>query len=405
MVNRTAMNQRMMTQHIVQLDDVIITQQRWLQIYLYLVSEPQQKGNTIVINCGATTNMVLHAKWFNTLSFRRIHPPHPVQFGDNTTAKVTGIGDVWISSEVGDRQYRVCLKDTLLVPTFQISLVSVSKLRKARYISAFDGDTGHMSQNHTTIMTAHGRKGLYHLQVPPLRMLAGALLSMDINVLHHQMGHTGMHQLKRMVTKGQIKDIKTLTRIPEFCKLCVMGKMKKLPFKHSEMITQALLDIVHSDVGGPVTPTLHDGYWYWVTFTNIWSRHPWVLFARHKSDVEKKYETWKTETQTFFRTELGIMHFSKGWSCFLITDGGGKYSRKEFEAKLKADRIFYQTTTLDTLESNGITECINQTRTSHHTTHSQGLLRDSSGLHSQIEEVLKESLISFTIAPFSLRSP
>ena len=98
-----------------------------------------------------------------------------------------------------------------------------------------------------------------------------------------------------------------------------------------------------------------------MTFTDVWSRHPWVLFAKHKSDVEKIYETWKTETQTFFRTELGIIHFGKGWIRFLITDGGGEYGRKEFEAKLKADGIFHQTTTPDTPESNGIAERINQT--------------------------------------------
>ena len=222
--------------HIVRPDNVIVTQQRWPRIYLYLVSEPQQKGNAIIIDCRATTNMIPHAEWFDTLTFRRIHPPHPVRFGDNTTAEATGIGDVWISSKIGDKQYTICLKNTLLVPTFRISLVSVSKLGKAGYISTFDGDTGYVSRKRTTVMTARERKGLYHLQVQPLGSPAGAMLSMDINVLHRQMGHAGVHQLKRMVTKGQIKDVKTLTRVPEFCEPCVMGKMKKLPFKRSETV-------------------------------------------------------------------------------------------------------------------------------------------------------------------------
>ena len=64
------------------------------------------------------------------------------------------------------------------------------------------------------------------------------------------------------------------------------------------------------------------------------------------------------ETQTFFRIELSIIHFSKGWTHFLITDGGGEYGGKEFEAKLKADGVSHQTTTPDMSESNSIAERI-----------------------------------------------
>jgi len=140
--------------------------------------------------------MVLHPKWFDTLTFRKLDPPHLVRFGDDSTAEATRVGDVWISSKIGNKQYRVCLKGTLLVPTFRISLISVSKLGRAGYISAFDGSTGYVSRGRTKVMKAHKRKGLYHLQVQPLGTLAGALLSMDVNVLHRRLGHVGIHQLR-----------------------------------------------------------------------------------------------------------------------------------------------------------------------------------------------------------------
>jgi transposase InsO family protein len=175
------------------------------------------------------------------------------------------------------------------------------------------------------------------------------------------MGHIGMHRLKQMVAKRQIKDIEALTGVPKFCEACVMGKMKKLPFKRSQTITRGPLDIVHSDVGGPVTPTSRDGYRYWVTFIDVWSRGIWVLFAKKKSDVEKLYDAWKAEVQAFFKAEIGTLTLGDGWTCFFITDGGGEYAGKEFEARLKSEGVTHQTTTPDTPESNGIGERANQT--------------------------------------------
>ena len=150
--------------------------------------------------------------------------------------------------------------------------------------------------NHKNIiMKAMRKKGLYHLQVSALEHTPDAHLTMDINVLPHCMGHIRMHWLHRMVAKNQIGDIDTLTGTPEFCESCVMGKMKKLPFKQSKTVACGPLDMVHSDVGGPIMPASPDGHKYWVMFVDLWSRHIWVLFAKRKSDVEHLYQSWKEE--------------------------------------------------------------------------------------------------------------
>jgi len=86
-----------------------------------------------------------------------------------------------------------------------------------------------------------------------------------------------------------------------------------------------------------------------------------VLFAKRKSDVEQLYQAWKLEVQAFFKTEIDTILFGEGWTRFFITDGGGKYMGKEFEAKLKAEGTFHQTTAPDTLESNRLGERANQT--------------------------------------------
>ncbi|EGO19004.1 hypothetical protein SERLADRAFT_443547 [Serpula lacrymans var. lacrymans S7.9] len=90
-----------------------------------------------------------------------------------------------------------------------------------------------------------------------------AFAAVDVNSLHRRMGHIGMDRLQQMVTKGRLQNIDTLTGTPEFCEPCALEKMKKLPFK-STGGNQAKnpIQIVHTDVGGPIKPTSREGFWY-----------------------------------------------------------------------------------------------------------------------------------------------
>lgn len=128
-------------------------------------------------------------------------------------------------------------------------------------------------------LSARHIRGLYQIDATPLAFPEHALsATIDINVLHRRMGHIGMDRLKSMVKKQQLKGVTELTGHPEFCEPCVLGKMKKLPFpKGQRRKTVAPFELVHSDVGGPVSPASPSGYRYWITFTDDHTRYPWGL--------------------------------------------------------------------------------------------------------------------------------
>ncbi|KAI5821906.1 hypothetical protein K523DRAFT_220474, partial [Schizophyllum commune Tattone D] len=89
-----------------------------------------------------------------------------------------------------------------------------------------------------------------------------ALLAININRLHQIMGHTNFESLRNIVHHGQLGEVDTLTSIPSFCEPCIMGKMKKLPFKRSTTPASRPLQFVSCDVGGPVEPAAIGGYLY-----------------------------------------------------------------------------------------------------------------------------------------------
>ena len=69
------------------------------------------------------------------------------------------------------------------------------------------------------------------------------------------------------------------------CEPCLTGKMTKTPF--SETMEQAtnLLEIIHTDVYGPMSVEAHGGYRYFLTFTDDLSRYGYIYLTKHKSET------------------------------------------------------------------------------------------------------------------------
>ena len=102
-----------------------------------------------------------------------------------------------------------------------------------------------------------------------------------------------------MVKSGLLQGIDTLTRTPTFCEACTLGKMKKLPFgTQEEPRTTCPLEMIHTDVGGPITPKSHEGYRFWLVIVDDFSRFPWVYFMKHKNKALQIYNQWKRDVQT-----------------------------------------------------------------------------------------------------------
>lgn len=65
-------------------------------------------------------------------------------------------------------------------------------------------------------------------------------------------------------------------------KFCISGKMTRFPFGNR---TKTLLEIIHTDVCGPITPESYGGYKFFVTFIDDFSNFTVVYLIKKKSDV------------------------------------------------------------------------------------------------------------------------
>ena len=93
----------------------------------------------------------------------------------------------------------------------------------------------------------------------------------------------------------------------ETCKSCLLSKMTKSPFAKSCERTSELLELIHSDVCGPMSTTARGGYQYFVTFTDDLSRYGYIYLMRHKSETFEKFKEFQNEVENWLGKTIKVL--------------------------------------------------------------------------------------------------
>lgn len=164
---------------------------------------------------------------------------------------------------------------------------------------------------------------------------------------HARLGHVSYGKLKEIMKKSMVKGLPNLdVRDDIVCAGCQYGKAHQLPYKESEYQAKAPLELIHSDVFGPVKQPSISQYRYMVTFIDDFSRYVWVDFMKEKSETLNKFIEFKEKVEK----EIG-----RRIQC-LRTDNGGEYTSDEFERYLQRQNIKRQLTCPGTPQQNGVAE-------------------------------------------------
>ena len=84
---------------------------------------------------------------------------------------------------------------------------------------------------------------------------------------------------------------------------------------------QKELEIIHSDVCGPMSSSSISGYVYYVSFIDYFSRKTWMYFMKNKDEVFNKFNESKA---------LIEKHTEKKIKTFQL-DNGGEFTSNEFK--------------------------------------------------------------------------
>ena len=107
------------------------------------------------------------------------------------------------------------------------------------------------------------------------------------------------------------------------------GKNKKNTFPSSERKAKGILEILHSNVCGPMSSSSLSRYVYYVSFIDDFYRREWIYFMKKKDEVFNKFKEFKALIEN--HTEKKIKTFR--------SDNGGEINLNEFKDLCKDSEI------------------------------------------------------------------
>ena len=122
--------------------------------------------------------------------------------------------------------------------------------------------------------------------------------------------------------------------------------MTKSSFKSKTHTSNEVLELVHTDLCGPIEVQSYIGDRYIMLFVDYYSRMMTVMFLKHKSDAFQMFKWYLARVEK----EIG-----KSLKC-LRYDRGGEFTSREFEEFCNDRGIKRQTSAPRTPPQNGIAE-------------------------------------------------
>ena len=310
-----------------------------------------------LVDSGASSHMTSNRKLLT--DYEEFEQPEKVRLGDGRTVDAVGFGNIHlkmlfrVSQPKKSTMYRV-----LYVPQLSCNLFSVRA-------AASKGNFVMFGRSRCWIRDGRRRlcgmgtleDKLYKLDCEVVQSETASAATADegndIDVWHFRLGHASEQCVKNTVNE----ELATGINLPKhaklsFCEGCVAGKMKRAPFKPvGEIRSKRKLQLVHSDVCGPMPTDSIGGNKYFVTFIDDYSRCCAVYFLKSKSEVPDKFKEFEARVFRDCGERIGTLR----------SDNGGEYLSTEFRQYLKSAGIHHELTVPHSPQQNGVAERMNRT--------------------------------------------
>ena len=82
--------------------------------------------------------------------------------------------------------------------------------------------------------------------------------------------------------------------------------MTKTPFSGTMERANDLLEIIHTDVCGPMSGEARSGYSYFLIFTDDLSRYEYIYLMKHKSETFEKFNEFQSEVKNHRNKKIKV---------------------------------------------------------------------------------------------------
>ena len=270
-----------------------------------------------------------------------------VTFGNDQTARIIGRGTVCLNSK------KNLAENVLLIEDMEHNLLSVSQTcDKGRYM-IFDSNGCQIRDVKTDKLIGTATRSSSNVYILDEKKNECCLSNENESWLWHKtLGHINFDNLINMSKNEAVRDLPSLKNLSgSVCKQCQHGKQTRVRFKTKEYSTTKPLEIVHTDICGPMRTKGMKGEKYFLLFVDDYTRMTWLYLLKKKSEAFDCFQTFKE----FVENEC-----DKKIKC-LRSDNGGEYVSNEFNKFCDVNGIKRHFSVTETPQQNGVVERKNRT--------------------------------------------
>lgn len=177
---------------------------------------------------------------------------------------------------------------------------------------------------------------LKHRRPPPI---PHSLLSSN-DIWHFRLGHLSYKALNKVIPFcNSDKKIRV-------CQVCPRAKQQCLPFAVSSTKTCACFQLIHVDIWGPYRHETYNGYRYFLSIVDDYSRATWVHLISHKSNAFTMLQAFINLVETQFETKVKCIR----------SDNGMEFSDTNAAQYYKDKGIIHQLSCVERQQQNGVVE-------------------------------------------------
>ncbi|KAJ4813156.1 polyprotein [Rhynchospora pubera] len=275
-----------------------------------------------------------------------------VSFGDASKVKVEGQGKVLIQLKNGSETF---ITNVYYVPDMKSNILSLGQLLELGYTVVMKDKTLYLrDKNDRLIAQVEMTKNrMFKLNLMNVQAKCLKACVVDKSWLWHlRFGHLNFGGLKELSKKSMVKGLPHIENCDKFCEGCVLGKHPKSSFpKEASYRAKKPLELIHTDICGPITPNSLGKHRYFITFVEDFSRRTWVYFLKEKSEAFAVFKKFKVLVEKLNGNYIKAVR----------SDRGGEYISKEFEYFCEEHGIRRFLTAPYSPQQNGVAERKNRT--------------------------------------------
>lgn len=274
-----------------------------------------------------------------------------VRFGDGSVVAIEGRGTIIFLCKNGEHR---TLTGVYYIPRLKTNIISIGQLDESGCRTVIDGGLLRIVERDGKLLAKVPRTAtrLYHLDLNVGRPVClAAHCTEDAWRWHARFGHTSFKSLRKMATEGMVRGLPHLEQVDQVCDGCLVGKQRRASFPaEARRRADNILDLVHGDLCGPISPVTPSGNKYFLLLVDDLSRYMWIRLLSSKDQASSEIKNFQAAVEVETGKKLKVLR----------TDRGGEFTSVEFGRYCAERGVERQLTAPYSPQQNGVVERRNQ---------------------------------------------